>query len=173
MDVNLESRSDTMSWGRPCRRQISHAKIRSRSWAFFLSISRGMKWAIFENRSITTHNSVQLFDRGRSVMKSMAIHCHWAYGSFRGERSPYLLWRRNLSLWQSGHACIYFLMQESIPGHQKFRLINSMVLSCPKCPATLLSCSDSRIVSIIVLVHIDDLGSGECRHSPRSGSQMV
>ena len=89
-----------------------------------------MKWAIFDHRSITTHNSVQLFDRGRSVMKCMAIDCHGAYGSSRGDRSPYLLWRRDLSLWLSEHACIYFSIWESIPGHQKFRQINSMVLSC-------------------------------------------
>ena len=98
LDVNLESRSDTMSRGRPCRRQISLAKIRARSSAFFLSVSRGMKWAIFENWSITTHNSVQFFDRGRSVMKSKAIDYHGAYGSSRGDRSPYLLLRRDLSL---------------------------------------------------------------------------
>ena len=91
-DVNLESRSDTISRGRPCRRHISCVKIRARSSAFFLSYSRGMKWAIFENWSMTTHNSVQLFDRGRSVIKSMVIDCHGAYGSSRGERSPYLLW---------------------------------------------------------------------------------
>ena len=138
-----------MSQGRPCRHHIALAKIRARSSAFYLSVSRGMKWDIFENRSITTHNLVQLFDRGRSVMKSMAIDYHGAYGSSRGERSPYLLWCRDLFLWQSGHACIYFSMWESIPGHQKFRLTNSMVLSCPKCPATLLSCSDSSIVLII------------------------
>ena len=110
LDVNLESRSDTMSRGRPCRSQMSHAKIRARSSAFYLSISRGMKGAIFENRSITTHNSVKLFDRGRSVMKSMAIDCHGVYESSRGERSPYLLWCQDLSLWQSGYACIYFSM---------------------------------------------------------------
>ena len=149
LDVTLESRSDMMSRGRPCRHQISLAKIRARSSAFYLSISSGMKLAIFGNWSITSHNSVQLFDQGRSVMKSIAIDCHGAYGSSSGERSPYLMWHRNLSLWQSGHAYIYFSMWESIPGHQKFRLTNSMVLSCPKCPATLLSCSDSSIVSII------------------------
>ena len=148
-DVNLESWSDTMSRGRPCRRHISRAKIRARSSAFFLSCSRGMKWAIFENQSITTHNSVQLFDRDRSVMKSMAIDCHGVYGSSRGYRSPYLLWCRDLSLWQSGHTWMYPSMSESIPGHQKFRRTSSMVLSCLKCPATLLSCSDSSIVLII------------------------
>ena len=149
--MNLESQSDTTTRGRLCRHQISFAKIRARSSAFFLSVSRGMKWAIFENRSITTHNSVQLFDWGRSLMKSMAIDCHGAYGSSRGERSPYLLWHRDLSLWQSGHACIYLSRWESIPGHQKFRLTNSMVLSCLKCAATLLSCLDSSMVSIIGL----------------------
>ena len=102
LDVNLESRSDTMSRGRPWRRQILRANIRSRSSAVFLFYSSGVMWAIFENWSITTHNSLQSFDRGRSVMKSMAIDYHVAYGSSRGERRPYLLWRRDLSLWQSG-----------------------------------------------------------------------
>ena len=148
-DVNLESRSDTISRGRPCKRHISQANIRARSSAFFLSCSRGMKWAIFENRSITTHNSVHSFDHGRSVIKCMAIDCHGAYGSSRGEGSPYLLWLRDLSLWQAGHAWIYPSMSEFIPGHQKFRRTSSMVLFCPKCPATLLLCSDSSIVVTI------------------------
>ena len=42
LDVNLESRSETMSEGRPCSRQISPAKIRKRSSASFF-MSRGMK----------------------------------------------------------------------------------------------------------------------------------
>ena len=147
--MNLESRSDMMSWGRPCRFQISCAKILPRPSAFYLSASRGMKGAIFENWSITTHNLVQLFDRCRLVIMSKAIDCHGAYGSSRGNRSPYLLWRRDLSLWQSGYTCKYFSMWESIPGHQKFRLTNSMVLSCLECPATLRLCSDLSIVSII------------------------
>ena len=150
-DVNLQSQSDTMSRGRPCRCHISRAKIRTRSSAFYLSCSRSIKWAIFENRSITTHNSVQLFDRCRSVIKSIAMDCHGAYGNSRGERSPYLLWCRDLSLWQSGHAWIYCSMSEFVLGHQKFRRTSSMVLSCPKYPATLLSCLDSSIVLIIVL----------------------
>ena len=41
-DVNLESRSDTMSWGRACRRHILWAKIHARSSAFFLSCLMGM-----------------------------------------------------------------------------------------------------------------------------------
>ena len=102
LDVNLESRSETMSRGRPWRRQISCANICARSSAVFLFFSSGMKWAIFENQSITTHNSVQSFDRARSVMTSMVIDWHGAYGSSRGERSPYFLWCRDLSLWQSG-----------------------------------------------------------------------
>ena len=106
LDVNLESRSDTISRGRPWRLQISRANICARSSAFFLFPSSGMKWDIFKNRTITTHNSVQSFDRGRLVMKSMAIDCHGVYGSSRGERRPYLLWRRDLSLWQSGQAWI-------------------------------------------------------------------
>ena len=151
LDVNLESRSDTISLGRLRRHQIFRANIRARSSAVILSSSKGMKWAIFENRSITTHSSVQPFDLGNSVIKSMAIDCHGAYGSSRGDRSPYLLWRRDLSRWQSGHAWTYSVMSVSIAGHQKFRLTSSIVFSCPKCPATLLSCSDSRMVGIMSL----------------------
>ena len=151
LDVNLESRSDTMTQGRPLRRQISRVNIRVRSSAVFLSSSNGIKWAIFENQSITTHSSVQPFDRGRSVMKSMAIDCHGGFGSSRGESSPYLLWRWDLSRWQSEHTSIYSVMSVSIVGYQKFRLTRSIVFSCPKYPVTLLSCSNSRIVGIISL----------------------
>ena len=110
-----------------------------------------MKWAIFVNQTITTHNSVQSFDQGRSVMKSMAIDCHGAYGNSRGDSSPYPLWRWDLSCWQSGHAWMYSVMSVSIPGHQKFRLTSSIVFSYLKCPDTWLSYSDSRIVGIIGL----------------------
>ena len=88
VDVNLESRSDTMSRGRPCNFHISFAKILARSAAVFALSCRGKKWAIFENRSIITHSSVQPFDKGKSVKKSMAIDCHGAYGNSRGDRSP-------------------------------------------------------------------------------------
>ena len=108
----------------------------------------GMKWVIFENRSITTPSSVQPCDWGRLHMKSMAIDCHGEQGSSRGDRSPYLLWRWNLSRWQSGHAWMYSVMSVSIPGHQKFCLRISIVFSCPKCPATFLSYSDSRMVGM-------------------------
>ena len=148
LDVNLESRSDTISRGRRWRCQITHANIRARSVAVFLPSSSGMKWAIFENRSITTHSTVQPFDRGRSVMKSIAIDCHKEYGRSSRERSTYLLWRQDLSRCQSGHAWIYSVMSVSIPGHQKFRLTSSSVFSCLKCTATLLSCLDSRMVGI-------------------------
>ena len=167
-DVNLESRLDMMSRSRPCRRHISQANIRARSSAFFLFCSRGMKWENFKNRSITTHNSVQLFDHGRSMIKSMAIDCHGAYGSSRGERSPYFPRHRNLSIWLSGHAWMYFSISESILGHQKFRHTSPMVFSCPLYPATYLSYSDSRIVAIIGLLCTNGLGSGECCHSPWS-----
>ena len=101
-DVNLESRSDTMSRGSPCSLHISLANLRARSAAVLVFSFRGMKWAILVNRSITTHSSVQPFDKGKSVMKSMAIDCHGAYGNSRGDRRPYCLWRLALFFWQSG-----------------------------------------------------------------------
>ena len=140
-----------MSLGWPWRHQISLANIQARSSAVFLTSSYGMKWAIFENRSLTTHSSVQPFDHGRSVIKFIAIDCHGTYGSSRGERSTYFLYLRDLSLWQSGHTWMYSVMSVSIPGYQKFRLTCSIVFCCPKCPATLLSYSDSRMVGIMGL----------------------
>ena len=98
-DVNLESRSDMMSRGSPCNLHISLVNLRARSAAVLAFSFRGMKWAIFVKRSITTHSSVQPFDRGRSVMKSMAIDCHGAYGNSRGDRRPYCLWRLALFFW--------------------------------------------------------------------------
>ena len=115
LDVNLESRFDKMSQGRLCSRQISHVKICLRSLTFFLSTSRGMKCAIFQNWSMTTHNSVQLFNRGWSVLTSIAIDCQSAYGSLRENRSPYYFWHWDLSLWWSEHSCMYFSIWGSIP----------------------------------------------------------
>ena len=96
VDVNLESRSDTMSRSRPCSFHISLVKILAKSVAVFASSYRGMKWAILENRSIITHSSVQPFDKGKLVIKSMAIDCHGTYVNSRGDKSPYCLWRRYL-----------------------------------------------------------------------------
>ena len=104
LNVNVESRSDTISWGRLWRRQISRANMQARSSAVFLVSSSGMQWAILGYRSITTHHSVPSFDWGRSVIKSLVIDCHGVYGSSRWKRSPYLLWQPDLSLWQSGQA---------------------------------------------------------------------
>ena len=97
VDVNMESRSDMMSRGRPCSLHISLVKVLARSAAIFAFSYSGMKWAIFENRSIITHSSVQPFDTGKSVMKSMSIDCHGAYGNSMDDRRPYCLWRRDLS----------------------------------------------------------------------------
>ena len=80
-EVNLESRSETMSRGRPWRRQISRAKILAKSSAFLPPGDSGMKCAILENRSTTTQSSVHIEDSGRSVIKSMAMDCHGAYGT--------------------------------------------------------------------------------------------
>ena len=80
-----------MSRGGPCHLYISLAKVLARSAAVFMFSYSGMKWAIFENRSIIYHSSVQPFDKGRSVMKSMPIDCHVAYGNSRGDRRPYSL----------------------------------------------------------------------------------
>ena len=101
-DVNLESRSDTMSRGSPCSLHISLANLRARSAAVLAFSFRGMKWAILVNWSITTHSSVQPFDKGKPVMKSMAIDCHGANGNSRGDRRPYCLWHLALFFWQLG-----------------------------------------------------------------------
>ena len=58
-DVNLQSRSETMSRGSPGSFHISFANLRARSAAVLALSFRGMKWAILVNLSITTHSSVQ------------------------------------------------------------------------------------------------------------------
>ena len=77
-DVNLESRSEMMSCGKPCSLHISLAKVRARSSAVFPSQGSGMKWALLVNLSMTTHSALHPFDMGRSVMKSIVIDCHGA-----------------------------------------------------------------------------------------------
>ena len=100
----------------------------------------------FGEPSITTHSSVQPFDKGRSVMKSMAIDCYRAYGSLRGDRRPYCLWRLALFFWQSGQDLTYSSISLIMLGHQQFRCMSSVVLSMTKCPAIWESCSDWRIL---------------------------
>ena len=145
-DVNLESRSETMSRGSPCSLHISLANLRPRSAAVLAFSFRGMKWAIVVNRLKTTHSSVQPFDKGKWVMKSMAIDCDGAYGNSRGDRRPYCLWRLALFFWQSGQDLMYSSISLIMLGHKKFRRMSFVVLSMPKCPAIWESCSDWRIL---------------------------
>ena len=139
-NVNLVSRSDTMSRGSPCSLHISFTNLRARSAAVLALSFRGIKWDILVNLSITTHNSVQPFDKHKSVMKYMAIDCHGAYGNSRGDRRPYCLWCLTLFFYQSGQDLTYSLIFLIMLGHKKFRPMSSVVLSMPKCPAIWESC---------------------------------
>jgi len=85
---------------------------------------------------------------GSSVMKSIAIDCHGAYGNSKGEDSPYGWCRAALFFWHFGQLRTKSIIRSSIFGHQKFRQISSIVLSWPICPATFVSCSDSRMTWI-------------------------
>ena len=53
-EVNLESRSETISRGKPCSRHMSLANIPTRSPAVLAPEDRGMKCAISVNRQMTT-----------------------------------------------------------------------------------------------------------------------
>lgn len=149
-EVNLESLSETMSLGRPWVLHISFANILAKSAAVLFPSSSGMECAIFVNLSMIIHSSVCPSEFGKSVMKSILIDCQGACGSSSGDSRPYCLWRFALSARLFGHDCMYSTMSLFIPSHQKFLRINSVVLSCPKCPATLLSCSVDRISGISV-----------------------
>jgi len=142
-DVNLESRSDMTSVGRPWCFHTSWVKIAARSAAVF---SRsGMKCAILVKRSITTQSWSHPSDRGSSVMKSIAIDCQGTYGSSSGDDSPYGWCRTALFCWHSGQLLAKSMIHLFIPGHQKFRWMSSMVLSCPMYPAILVLYSDSMV----------------------------
>jgi hypothetical protein len=49
------------------------------------------------NLSMMTYSWLQSSDKGRSVIKSMAIDIHSAYGSSNSESKPYSLWYIALS----------------------------------------------------------------------------
>jgi len=144
LDVNRESLSDTMSAGRPWCFHISRAKMTARSAVVF---SRsGLKCAILVNRTMITHSWSHPFEIGSSVMNSIAIDYHGAYGNSSGEDSSYGWCRDALFCWHSGQLLMKSMIRSFIFGHQKFHRISSMVLSWPMCPATFVSCSDSRIL---------------------------
>src|SRR4030095_2377448 len=89
-EVKRGSRSEMTSWGRPCKHQISLAKIGANSFAPVLLVWRGMKWAIFVNQSTTTQIVLKesLPASGNPVIKSQEIEVHGARGSSREERRP-------------------------------------------------------------------------------------
>jgi hypothetical protein len=97
VDVKWESQSEIISVGMPWNLQISRANILTRCSAVFGSFLSGMKSAIFVNLSMMTHSWSQSSDKGRSVIKSMAIDIYSAYGSSNGESKPYGLWHVTLS----------------------------------------------------------------------------
>jgi hypothetical protein len=61
---------------------------------------RGMKWAIFVNRSTTTIIWVYPSDSGRVVMKSTDIDTHGEGASSKGCNKPYLACWGDLFRWQ-------------------------------------------------------------------------
>jgi len=144
-EVKRESQSEMMYEGSPWCFQTSRAKMTARSAAIFFSSLRGRKCAIFVNRSITTHNWLHPSESGSSVMKSIALDCQGAYGSSRGEESPYGWCRAALFFWHSGQLRTKSIILSFIFGHQKLRRISSIVLSWPIWPAIFGSCSDPRI----------------------------
>jgi len=87
-DVNLESRSDTISVGRPWNFHTSLAKAIAKSGAVLRVFGNGMKCAILVNRSMTTQSWSHSSDSGSSIMKSIAFDCHGAYGSSKSDVSP-------------------------------------------------------------------------------------
>ena len=147
-DVNLESRSDPISVGRPWNFHTSLAKAIAKSGAVLQVFGNGMKCAILVNRSTTTQSWSHSSDSSSSVMKSIAIDCHGAYGSSKGEVSPYGRWWTSLFCWHSGQLLTKSVIRSFIFGHQKFLRTSSIVLSWPMCPSTLVSCSDRSIWSI-------------------------
>ena len=141
--MNRVSRSDTISSGKPCNRQISLTNSFASSWAVVFGMAT--KCAILENLStITQMCSFPFVVFGSLTMKSIDIADHGRVGSSRGSSSPYLLCLRFLYLWQESH----FLMSRSIfvrkSGMWKFQSSNSMVLSRPQCS---FACSFSKISS--------------------------
>jgi len=102
----------------------------------------GMTWAIFVNWSISSKINVAPSDSGRSEMKSIPIWVDDLQANLNRCCNPCLACLGILVVWQLLHASQYFLKSVSIFGQEKFLAINSSVLSLPKCPAILESCSD-------------------------------
>ena len=88
-NVNLESRSDTITVGRPWCLHTSRTKMTARSAAIFPSYLSRRKRTILVNRSMITQSWSQFSETGSSVMKSMGIDCKGAYASSRGENRLY------------------------------------------------------------------------------------
>ena len=87
-DKKRGSLSVTIDLGSPCYRTITFTKALATASAVVSAVS-GMKWAIFENRSITVRMFSKLSrDLGRSVIRSMLTSSHGQRGMGSGLRSP-------------------------------------------------------------------------------------
>lgn len=89
VEVNLESRSDTMVCGRPCRRMMLSKKRRAVS-AAVADWKVGIKCARLVNLSMTTRiiSNPRRGMAGKGPAKSMEMVCHRDGGAGRGIRRP-------------------------------------------------------------------------------------
>src|SRR5262245_41018476 len=109
LEVNILSRSDTMSDGRPWRRKMCWRKRRATSVAVAVVLV-AMKWAILVRRSTTTKMaSFPTDEAGRPTIKSIEIDSHGRKGTGSGTRKPWGLWRGALARAQVSHVETYRL----------------------------------------------------------------
>ena len=134
-DKNRGSRSVTIDLGSPCYRTITLTNALATASAV-VSAVRGMKWAIFENLSITVRMFSKLSrdDFGRSVIRSMLTSSHRRMGIGNGLRSPAGFWVYAFWHWQTSHFSINATIWRNMPGHQnRYCNIHSTFL-LEKCP---------------------------------------
>ena len=118
-NLNLESLSDTILAGTPCRRTTS-CMYPSAKDSVDCPTLNGMKWADLVDRSTITQTALFPYGlRGKAVTKSMVILSHFHTGIGNGCKSPAGFWCSALTCWHIKHRDTYRAISRFIPFHQK------------------------------------------------------
>ncbi len=98
-------------------------------------VCEGMACILFVKQSTTANIALNPLLSGSSPIMSTEMTFQGPSGISFGLRGAALFCRCALTFWHVSHPVTYLITSVRILGHQNVREINSLVLSCPGCPA--------------------------------------
>src|SRR6056300_1349971 len=135
-EVKRVSLSENSFRGIPCSRHTWSTKSLAMRWESLPLKRRGMKWTIFDFRSVTVMMaSCPLAVSASPVIKSTLTSCHLLTGGSAWWSCAAGLCRLIFVLWQTGHTLQRSSTSLAMLVHQNRCLSTASVLCTPTCPA--------------------------------------